>query len=198
MEKDEIIIQSIIDAAKKLMQQYGLSKTTMEDIAKAAGKGKSTLYYYFKSKEEIFDAVINQEMDDFFQTVKTAVNKQVDASEMLKAYIITKIKTLKTKVNLYRFAIETDLHPDTINDLFVKLKNRYDNEEKKLIGSILKLGIDNKLYRTEIQSEIGMLSELLVTCVRGVELEIITQNKYKTLTDKADMLVNILTIGIGR
>ncbi|MBK7652520.1 MAG: helix-turn-helix transcriptional regulator [Flammeovirgaceae bacterium] len=90
MDKDEIIIQSIIDAAKKLMQQYGLSKTTMEDIAKAAGKGKSTLYYYFKSKEEIFDAVINQEMDDFFTTVKTAVNKQVDATEMLKAYMIAK------------------------------------------------------------------------------------------------------------
>ncbi len=180
------------------MQQYGLSKTTMEDIAKAAGKGKSTLYYYFKSKKEIFDAVINQEMDDFFTTVKTAVHKQVDASEMLKAYIVTKIKTLKTKVNLYRFAIETDLHPGAINDLFIKLKNRYDNEEKMLIGSILKLGIDNKLYRAEIQDDIDILSELLVTCVRGVETEIVTHNKYKTLTDKADMLVNILTKGIGR
>ncbi|MBW6482684.1 MAG: TetR/AcrR family transcriptional regulator [Vicingaceae bacterium] len=198
MEKDEIIIQSIIDAAKKLTQQYGLSKTTMEDIAKVAGKGKSTLYYYFKSKEEIFDAVINQEMDDFFTTVKTAVHKQVDASEMLKAYIITKIKTLKIKVNLYRFAIETDLHHRAINDLFFKLKNRYDNEEKMLIGSILKLGIDSKLYKSEIQDDIDILSELLVTCVRGVETEIVTYNKYKTLTDKADMLVNILTKGIGR
>lgn len=198
MEKDEIIIQIIIDAAKKLMQQYGLSKTTMEDIAKAAGKGKSTLYYYFKSKEEIFDAVINQEMDDFFITVKTAVNKQVDASGMLKTYIITKIKTLKTKVNLYRFALETDLRPETINGLFIKLKSRYDSEEKKLIGSILKLGMDSKLFRAELQAEIDILSELLVTCVRGVETEIVTHNKYKTLTDKADMLVNILTKGIGR
>ena len=70
MTKDEIIIQAIIDAAKKLIQQYGLNKTTMEDIAKAAGKGKSTLYYYFKSKEDIFDEVIKQEMDDFFGQVK--------------------------------------------------------------------------------------------------------------------------------
>ncbi|MBW7869919.1 MAG: helix-turn-helix transcriptional regulator, partial [Flavobacteriia bacterium] len=38
MEKDEIVIQDIINGAKKLMQQYGLKKTTMEDIAKAAGK----------------------------------------------------------------------------------------------------------------------------------------------------------------
>jgi AcrR family transcriptional regulator len=197
-KKDEIIVQDIINGAKKLMQQYGLKKTTMEDIAKAAGKSKSTLYYYFKDKEEIFDRVINLEIDEFFQTVKTAVSKQVDPSEMLKAYIITKIKTLKTKVNLYRFAIETDLHPEAINDLFIKLKNRYDNEEKKLIGSILKLGIDSKLYRAEIQDDIDILSELLVTCVRGVETEIVTHNKYKTLIDKADMLVNILTKGIGR
>jgi AcrR family transcriptional regulator len=39
MERNEIVNQSIIDAAKKLIQQYGFSKTTMEDIAKAAGKG---------------------------------------------------------------------------------------------------------------------------------------------------------------
>ena len=51
-KKDELIVQDIINGAKKLVQQYGLKKTTMEDIAKAAGKSKSTLYYYFKDKED--------------------------------------------------------------------------------------------------------------------------------------------------
>ncbi len=198
MEKDELIIQSIVEAAKKLMQQYGLSKTTMEDIAKAAGKGKSTLYYYFKSKEEIFDAVINHEMDDFFVSVKTAVNKQEDVNDMMKTYVVTKIKTLKTKTNLYRFALDTDFQPQAINELFSKLRTRYDNKEKELIGGILKLGVARKMYRVEILPEIDVLSELLVTCVRGVEAEIIMHNKYKALTDKADMLVNIITKGIGR
>ncbi len=196
-KKDEIIVQDIINGAKKLMQQYGLKKTTMEDIAKAAGKSKSTLYYYFKDKEEIFDRVINLEIDEFFQTVKITVNKQVDAISMLKAYIVTKVKTLRDKINLYRFAIENDLQ-GRVNKEFTNLRNRYDNEEKKLIGSILTKGVESKLFTNEITPEIDTLSELLVSCIRGVEMDIIAHNKNKALADKADLLVSILIKGIGK
>jgi AcrR family transcriptional regulator len=197
MEKDEIIIQEIINGAKKLMQQYGLKKTTMEDIAQTAGKSKSTLYYYFKDKEEIFDKVINLEIDEFFQTVKTSVNKQADAISMLKAYIVTKVKILRDKTNLYSIAIKNDLQ-GRVNKGFTNLRNRYDNEEKLLISSILTKGVESKLFTNEIKNEIDTLSELLVSCIRGIEMDIIAHNKNKTLADKADLLVEILIKGIGR
>lgn len=195
MEKEEI--QDIINGAKKLMQQYGLKKTTMEDIAKAVGKSKGSLYYYFKDKEEITDRVISLEIDEFFQTVKAAVNKQTDAISMLKAYIVTKVKTLREKANLYSFAIENDLQ-GRINKEFANLRNRYDNEEKKLIGSILTKGVESKLLTNEITQEIDTLSELLVSCIRGVEIDIITHNRNQALADKADLLVEMLIKGIGR
>ncbi|MBL7843853.1 MAG: TetR/AcrR family transcriptional regulator [Cyclobacteriaceae bacterium] len=197
MEKDEIIIQDIINGAKKLMQQYGLKKTTMEDIAQTAGKSKSTLYYYFKDKEEIFDKVINLEIDEFFQAVKTSVNKQADAVSMLKAYIVTKVKILRDKTNLYSIAIKNDLQ-GRVNKGFTNLRNRYDNEEKLLISSILTKGVESKLFTNEIKTEIDTLSELLVSCIRGIEMDIIAHNKNKALADKADLLVEILIKGIGR
>lgn len=196
-EKDEIIVQEIINGAKKLIQQYGLKKTTMEDIAKSAGKSKSTLYYYFKDKEEIFDRVINLEIDDFFQTVKAAVNKQTDVIGMLKAYIVTKVKTLRERINLYNFAIENDLQ-GRLNNEFANLRNRYDNEEKKLISDILNKGVETKVFKSEIKQEIEDLSELFVSCVRGVEMDIIAQKKHKVVTDKADLLVEILVKGMGK
>lgn len=197
MEKDEIIIQEIINGAKKLMQQYGLKKTTMEDIAQTAGKSKSTLYYYFKDKEEIFDKVINLEIDEFFHAVKTSVNKQADAVSMLKAYIVTKVKILRDKTNLYSIAIKNDLQ-GRVNKGFTNLRNRYDNEEKLLISSILTKGVESKLFTNEIKTEIDTLSELLVSCIRGIEMDIIAHNKNKALADKADLLVEILIKGIGR
>lgn len=197
MEKDEIIVQDIINGAKKLMQQYGLKKTTMEDIAKSAGKSKSTLYYYFKDKEEIFDRVINLEMDEFFQAVKAAVNKQADETAMLETYITTKVKTLREKINLYSFAIENDFQ-GRINKEFTNLRNRYDNEEKKLISDILTNGVKNKLFKSEIVQDVDTLSELFVSCVRGMEIDAITKNKSKALTDKAHLLVEILMKGIGK
>lgn len=197
MTKDEIIIQAIIDAAKKLIQQYGLNKTTMEDISKAAGKGKSTLYYYFKSKEEIFDEVIKQEMDDFFGQVKKAVDKEIDAHDKLKTYIVVKIKTLKNKISLYRFAIEHDPHILNINEQFSKLRDRYDNAEIELISSILKLGVKDKLFKIPDNYSIKVLSELMVTCIRGIEMEVITKNKYTSLANQADLLASIITKGLS-
>ncbi|MFW6389223.1 MAG: TetR/AcrR family transcriptional regulator, partial [Marinilabiliaceae bacterium] len=49
---------AILKSARELFAKFGYRKTTMEDIAQALRKGKSSLYYYFKNKEEIFQAVI--------------------------------------------------------------------------------------------------------------------------------------------
>lgn len=197
MERNEIVNQSIIEAAKKLIKQHGFSKTTMEDIAKAACKGKSTLYHYYTCKDEIFDEVISQEMDDFFFGVKKAVDKAKDPIEKLKTYIVVKIKTLKQKVNLYRFAFEADSPFIDINKQFSKLRVRYDQEETSLITSILKQGVESNMFRFSDKNDINVLSELLVTCVRGVEMEVITKNKYATLANKADMLVSIIAKGLS-
>ena len=197
MEKDEIVVQEIINSAKKLMQQYGLKKTTMEDIAKEAGKGKSTLYYYFKDKEEIFNKVINQEIDEFFNVVSSAVRKEADAIGMLKTYVVTKVKTLREKVNIYTFVIDNDFQ-GRLNNEFGILRNKYDNEEKKLISSIFTRGVKTNLFKQEVMNEVDVLSELLVSCIRGVELDIITRKRNKALAEKADLLVEMLVMGIGK
>lgn len=46
--------EQIIKAARKLFKQYGFKKASMSDIALMVHKSKSSIYYYFKSKEEIF------------------------------------------------------------------------------------------------------------------------------------------------
>lgn len=49
--------ETIIDAAFDLFRHYGYRRTSMEDIARAAGVAKGTLYLYFASKEELFEAI---------------------------------------------------------------------------------------------------------------------------------------------
>ena len=53
----------IFKAAIKVFSQNGYNGTTMDDIAKEANVAKGTLYYHFKSKEEIFKFIINGGMD---------------------------------------------------------------------------------------------------------------------------------------
>ena len=48
----------IVGVARKIFTRYGFRKSTMEQIAAAIHKGKSSIYYYFHSMEEIFRAVV--------------------------------------------------------------------------------------------------------------------------------------------
>ena len=51
----------IVDVARKIFTRYGFRKTTMDEIAWATRKGKSSIYYYFPGKEDIFKAVVEKE-----------------------------------------------------------------------------------------------------------------------------------------
>ena len=59
----------IIAAAEQMFAHFGIQKTTMEEIAKKVHMGKSTLYYYFKSKEDIF-AEYQKNINSFLESKK--------------------------------------------------------------------------------------------------------------------------------
>lgn len=54
--------QRILDAAAELIIHYGYDKTTVSDIAAAAGVSKGTIYLHFESKDELFEALLFREM----------------------------------------------------------------------------------------------------------------------------------------
>jgi AcrR family transcriptional regulator len=63
----------------------------MEDVAQAIGKGKSTLYYYYKSKEEIFEAMMDLEVTQVLRHIRLAVAQSITATAQLEAFYTTKI-----------------------------------------------------------------------------------------------------------
>jgi AcrR family transcriptional regulator len=54
--------QAILDAAEKLIIQYGYDKTTIGDVADAIGLNRALVYAYFKSKDDLLEALIKREM----------------------------------------------------------------------------------------------------------------------------------------
>jgi AcrR family transcriptional regulator len=56
--------QAIIDAAVKLFADKGFERTTMDEVAAAAGIAKGTIFYNFKTKEDIFFTLLTEGVDD--------------------------------------------------------------------------------------------------------------------------------------
>lgn len=166
LQKDELIIKEVIEAAKVLFQRYGLKKTTMEDIAKFVGKGKSTLYYYFPSKIEIFEAVIENEITELFDTIEKAAAKENTAHQKLKVYWQTRLQKLQKMCNLSQVLKEEIMdHAITI----FNLKRKHLHEELALVKSFLIFGIENGEFCPNTEEHIDILCRVMVASLKGFE-----------------------------
>ena len=88
-----------IEVARSLFARKGVENTTMNDIAAASDKGRRTIYTYFKSKREIFNAVIETESDDLLQNLSAIVAKPISPEQKLREYVSTRMETMREIVS---------------------------------------------------------------------------------------------------
>lgn len=84
-----------IEVARQLFARKGVENTTMNDIASASDKGRRTIYTYFKSKTEIFNAVIESETDDLLERLTYIVHKDIPPEEKLYEYVECRFETVR-------------------------------------------------------------------------------------------------------
>lgn len=191
--KDEVIREEVITAARDLFQRYGLIKTTMEDISKAAGKGKSTLYYYYANKDEIFDTVIKEDMEEVFTQVKMAVGRALSAVDKLKSFNTTRIKLVNQKAALYSIVFgEISENPQLIR----RLKKNYESRELELLKSILSFGMINGEFKKIEDEDLDNLSYIMLSSLRGIERGLLEDNRIKKMGDRLDFILDLLCHGI--
>ena len=65
--------ENIVSAASTLFMEKGIAATSMDDIAKAAGYSKATLYVYFKNKEEIVGILVLNSMKKLYDYISSAL-----------------------------------------------------------------------------------------------------------------------------
>ena len=91
--------EKFIEVARQLFARKGVENTTMNDIASASEKGRRTIYTYFKSKREIFNAVIASETDQLLERLKAIIALNVSPREKLKKYIECRFDTINEIVS---------------------------------------------------------------------------------------------------
>lgn len=162
--KDEIVKNEILQRAQELFQQYGLKKTTMDEIAAACGKAKSTLYHYFKSKEEVFDAVVEEELMTLRQIVKREVEQQKSLTDKIKVYFNKFHQEILNMLNLYRIAKYEIKDIGRERVYFIKMMDF----ETAYITRLLEDGYDAGEFRTIDRDDIPWFSEAILASFFGI------------------------------
>lgn len=193
MNKEDMVREEILNSAQKLFQQYGLRKTTMEDIAKRSGKGKSTLYYYYPSKEEIFDEVIRREAQEVFQETQKAIESASTAEEKLEAYFFTSLKMVQVKVNLYNI-VRNEFVDDNASRVRTLIK-KINLEDIKTVKSILESGVENKEFTSEISEGADLLAYMIVTATRSILIDLALDSPVPEWEVRSHVMVNLFIKG---
>jgi AcrR family transcriptional regulator len=154
----------LVDVARQLFARLGFDNTTMNDIAQASKKGRRTIYTYFKSKDDIFGAVVDSEIDKLHKVLTDMAAKDLPADEKLITLIYTRMDAVKTIV----------FRNGTLRALFFrdiwrveKARKKFDREEIRIIKDILDDGVNAGIFEVP---DSNMMAMILHHALKGLEV----------------------------
>ncbi|MCI6989001.1 MAG: TetR/AcrR family transcriptional regulator [Campylobacter sp.] len=119
--KAEERYNKILDAAVELFLKNGYDNTSLSDVVALSGGSLSTIYKHFKNKEELFEKIITNEIDNFIKDFRYEANLNLELDEFLYRYGIHHLKVFlePRKVMLYRLITKMSVKKD-IGSMYYK------------------------------------------------------------------------------
>lgn len=168
----------LVDVARQLFAKKGVEATTMNDIAVASKKGRRTLYTYFKSKDQIYMAVVESELKMLSDTMDKVAKKPTVPDEKILELITTHLDIIKMAV--YR---NGTLRADFFRDIWrvEAMRKYFDNNEIKLFCEVLREGKEQGLFDID---NVEITADILHYCIKGIEVPYIRGQIGEDLDDE--------------
>lgn len=155
-----MIRERIITAFESLLPEKGLYKTTVDEIASAAGLSKRTIYRYFQSKDEIIESTLNSFMEKMGRGIEELIQKDLKPEDILDELFNRLFKHV-TKI----------FNPKVMNDLqthypqyWVKIDQYRTEKARELLMSILEKSNQGK----ERKLEPTIISAIIIASVQNI------------------------------
>ena len=168
----------LVDVARQLFAKKGVEDTTMNDIAVASRKGRRTLYTYFKSKEQIYMAVAESELEMLSDRLTEAAERAVSPDKKILELIMTHLDTIKMVV--YR---NGTLRASFFRDIWrvEAMRKHFDQTEIVLFRRILEEGKMQGYFDID---NVDITADILHYCIKGIEVPYIRGQIGEDLDDE--------------
>ena len=181
----------LIDVARQLFAHKGVENTTMNDIASASDKGRRTIYTYFKSKTEIFNAVVNREAQSIIERIADIPSMPISPEEKLMNFIFSRFEAVKEVVGR-NGSLKASFFLDVRRVDRIRRVNKH--KEIVLLKEILNEGVQQGTFRIK---HVDKTAEILLMAMQGLDLHYIRDsfadlgiNKLKLREYLKDFLLN--------
>jgi len=138
--------QEIVEAALTCFSRRGYNKTTMDDIVAESGLSKGTLYWYFDSKEELFEGALLSIFEGFGEDVRATLQTCDSATEKLRALSRGTAAFSESVGGYFSLFLEfwvSRPHPDEAARVWYELLEEY----KGVLTAIVHEGVEKGEFR---------------------------------------------------
>lgn len=181
---------AILNIADKLFARYGYQKTTMEDIASTCRMAKSSIYYYFQNKDEIFAEVIKQDSLEFRKKLNEAVDSVKQPQARITAYVIARLRHLRELTNYY--VTLTDEYLEHHN-FIEETRNDFYEYEKNKLKELLQAGVNQQKFKVP---DPDLTARMISIIIKGLEYPLLISKSNIDPESEIPQLLNILFAGI--
>lgn len=189
--------EKLIEVARQLFAYKGVENTTMSDIASASDKGRRTVYTYFRSKLEIYEATIESDSDNIVSQLCAVIEQATTPADKLRRFLEHRLDFFKMQVpGSLGSSIEAVLHLDF--NRIEKVRRLAIVKEKNILNDIIEEGKRNGDFDIQQATRFMPVIQLIL---QGVDLsiardnfEIIDLDKEHYKEDTIEYIINSLLI----
>lgn len=156
--------QTLVDVARQLFAKKGMENTTMNDIAMASGKGRRTLYTYFKNKEEVYTAVIESELERLSDKLDELADKRIRPQDKIIELIYTHLNMIKETV-----VRNGNLRAEFFRNIWMveKVRKNFDEDEIELFRKVYAEGKEDGEFDID---NVDLVADITHYCIKGLEV----------------------------
>ncbi|OCL27311.1 hypothetical protein U472_07565 [Orenia metallireducens] len=183
----------IITAALKLFSENGYHKTTVSQIANQAEVAKGTVYWYFDSKKELFQAIILTGIQRLASKIENRIKEEDDIIEKIKLIVMIYLEFFDKGRQYFRMFQEGMLA--VIDDNFKNKLMDFRTKQAEFIAKIIEQGKKEEKIRLDVDSK--DMAYLLLTMLTSFNSHLHYDNDFNIISKK-DTIINIFLQGISR
>ena len=171
MKNIEEVRKDIISAAEKHFSLLGFEKTTLDDITGENGRTKTSIYYHFKNKHEIFKSVIAKEFDAVRAELQKGMDEDsCDHIQTMRKYLRTRLESLKEQGAYRRFASSRFAFGDNpVSRAVGEARSDFDEWERMTLSLSISKGVAEGVIPDTISADV--FSRTLVNILKALEIQ---------------------------
>ena len=164
-----------MDVARQLFAKNGLENTTMNDIAQASGKGRRTLYTYFKSNY----AVIESELERLSDQLDEVAAKKIPPQEKIIELIYLHLSMIRETV-----VRNGNLRAEFFRNIWMveKVRKNFDDAEIELFRKVFREGKEDGEFDID---NVELVADITHYCIKGLEVPYIYGRIAHGMTEEA-------------